>query len=118
MRFIADVNIAQVVITSLRKEGHDVIDIKTFNKTISDIEVIKLALKENRIVLTHDKDFLALTQYPKYQVPVIAIRLREQNAKHFWAKLQDLIEHQSEDVLNTSLTILKEKSADSYPYGE
>ena len=81
MKFIADVNIAKTVITSLRKKGHDVIDIKKLNRTISDTEIIKLALKENRIVLTHDKDFLALTQYPKYQVPAIVIRLYEQNAR-------------------------------------
>lgn len=116
MKFIADVNIAKTVITFLRKEGHDVIDIKALSRTASDTEIIKLALKENRIVLTHDKDFLALTQYPKYQVPVIVIRLRKQNANHFWLKLYDLIEHQSEETLNISLTILKEESADSYPY--
>ena len=118
MKFIADVNIAKTIIISLRKEGHDVTDIKTLNRTISDIEIIELALKEKRIILTHDKDFLALTQYPKYQVPAIIIRLHEQNVKHFWAKLKDLIQHQSERILNISLTILKEESADSYPYKE
>lgn len=116
MRFIADVNIAQTVITSLRKKGHNVIDLKTANRTTQDSEIIKLALQENRIVLTHDTDFLALTQYPQYQVPVILIRLRKQNANHFWEKLHDLIEQQSEELLATSLTILTEESADSYPY--
>lgn len=116
MRFIADVNIAQTVITSLRKEGHNVIDLKTANRISPDIEIIKLALQENRIVLTHDTDFLALTQYPQYQAPAILIRLRKQNANHFWKKLHDLIEQQSEELLVTSLTILTEDSADSYPY--
>lgn len=116
MRFIADVNIAQTVITSLRKEGHDVIDIKAVSRITPDVKIITLALQENRIVLTHDKDFLALTQYPKYRVPVILIRLQKQNANHFWLKLHDLIDNQSEEMLITSLTILKEESADSYPY--
>lgn len=116
MKFIADVNIAQTVITFLQKTGHDVVDIKKSNLKTSDTGIIKLALKENRIILTHDKDFIALTQYPKYQVGTVVIRLKKQNAKYFWEKLQDLIEHQSEEVLSSSLTILKEESADSYPY--
>lgn len=116
MKFLADVNITQTVITYLRKAGYDVTDIKQKNRKSSDIEIVKLALKEKRIVLTHDKDFLGLTQYPKYQVSIILFRLQIQNAEYFREKLQELIENQSEEILEKSLTIIKEESAESYPY--
>lgn len=48
MKFLADVNITQTVIKYLRNAGHDVTDIKQKNQKSSDIEIIKLALKEKK----------------------------------------------------------------------
>lgn len=52
--------------------------IKKRNPLEKDKEIIELAIKENRIILTHDKDFLTLTKYPKYQAGTVVIRLKEQ----------------------------------------
>ncbi len=87
MKFIADVNIASKVIRLLRQTGHDVLDIKKLDPITSDTEIIKLAREENRIILTHDKDFLGLTKFPKYQVGMIVIRLNIQNSSHHYKKL-------------------------------
>lgn len=116
MKFIADINVTQAVIRNLRFNDHDVIDIKKQNPTIPDIDLVKLAQKEKRIILTHDKDFENLSKLSKYQVGIIAIRLRIQNAQHHWLKLNELLSNDTEDVLNKSLTIITEESADSTPY--
>lgn len=116
MKFVADVNISQSVIKFLRRAGHNVIDIKRLNPLIGDKEIINLALEEKRIVLTHDKDFLVLTQYPKFHAAIILIKLEKQNAKHFRERLKDLLKEQPENILNNSLTILEEDTFESYPY--
>jgi predicted nuclease of predicted toxin-antitoxin system len=116
MRFLADANITQKVIDLLHLAGHDVLDIKKLDQETPDIEIIKLALNENRIILTHDKDFLGLTKFPKYQVGMIVIRLKIQNATHHYKKLKFLLETKNGDTLISSLTILTEESAESYPY--
>lgn len=116
MKFIADVNIGQKVIRLLHQAGHDVVDIKRINPTSTDTEIIKLAKLENRIILTHDSDFLGLVKYPKYRVSMIIIQLRIQNVSHHAVKLQKLLKAKSEEVLKNSLTILTEESADSYAY--
>ncbi|OGH40281.1 MAG: hypothetical protein A3B41_04555 [Candidatus Levybacteria bacterium RIFCSPLOWO2_01_FULL_37_26] len=116
MRFLADVNIAQSVITFLRQNGHDVLDAKKDYLTTADNKIILLAKQGERIIVTRDKDFLDLVQLPQYQVAAIVIRLLDQKPKNITLHLKDLFDHQSEEVLNTSLTIIKEESADSYPY--
>lgn len=116
MKFVADVNIAQKVIKLLRQNGHDVLDIKKRDLKATDTNIIKLASIKKRIILTHDKDFQVLTQFPKYQVGTIIIRLKKQTVSHHWKKLQDLLNEKTEDELNNSLTIVTEESADSYHF--
>ena len=118
MRFLADVNIAQSVITFLRQLDHDVLDAKKDYLTKADSEIILVAKKEKRIVLTRDKDFLDLVQLSRYQIPAIVIRLYDQKPKNIIAYLRALLDYQTEEILSTSLTILKEESANSYPYKE
>lgn len=116
MKFIADVNIASKVINLLRQTGHDVLDIKKLNLLVSDTKIIKLARKNSRIILTHDRDFLGLAKFPKYQVGIIVIRLNIQNASHHYDKLSKALGKHSEEVLNHSLTILTEDSIELYSY--
>src|SRR4030042_2403190 len=116
MKFLADVNIPQSVITSLVQKGHDVLDIKKQNLKLKDIEIIRKAQAQGRIILTRDKDFIALTQFPKYQVAQIVVRLKIQTPRYIQEHLIQLLENQDEKILKKSLTIIKEQSADSYPY--
>lgn len=116
MKFIADVNVAQVVIKFLRQSGHDVSDLKKEFSTEADIDIIKIALSESRIILTHDKDFLGLVKFPKYQVGMIVIRLLNQKTLNHLKKLKQLLEEDTEEVLISSLTILTEDSIEHYPH--
>lgn len=116
MRFLIDINIPQSVINSLADKGHDVLDIKKKRLDLKDSELIKIAKQEKRIILTRDKDFLILTQFPKYQVPTIVIRLKTQIPSYIQEHLLQLLENQNETILNKSLTIIREDSANSHPY--
>ena len=116
MQFLADVNIPQSVIAELQRNSHNVLDIKSVNRLAPDTGVIQIAKQEKRIILTLDKDFIALTQFPKYQVPTIVIRLLDQTPRHILEHLTELLDNQKEKTLQKSLTIIKEESAESYSY--
>ncbi|HSW48463.1 MAG TPA: DUF5615 family PIN-like protein [Candidatus Saccharimonadales bacterium] len=115
MKFLADINIPQSVINALNT-NHDVLDLKKQSLSLPDTEIIHIGKLAKRIILTRDKDFIALTQFPKFQTPTIVIRLKIQNPKHILDHLLELLKNQKETVLKKSLTIIREDSADSHPY--
>lgn len=116
MKFLADVNIPQSVITTLTSQGHDVSDMKNISPVAKDTEVIKLAQQGNRIILTLDKDFIALVQFPKYQVACIVIRLRNQSPQNILNYLTQLLTNQKTEIIEKSLTIIKDAVAESYSF--
>lgn len=83
-----------------------------------DTELIEHAQQEGRIIITRDKDFLALTQFPRFRAPIIVIRLKDQKPATMRRYIIELLQNQKEEILGSSLTIVTEDSADSYPYGQ
>lgn len=63
MRLLLDENFPKRAYDVLVKEGHDVVWIRTHSPGMKDNQILALAARENRIVLTLDKDFQQL--WPK-----------------------------------------------------
>jgi predicted nuclease of predicted toxin-antitoxin system len=64
LSLIADENVHPQVVEALRRQGFDILDVKESGWIGStDLEVVRRAFAESRIVLTHDSDFgkLAVT---------------------------------------------------------
>ena len=57
MKFLANENIPMKSLKILREKNIDIIHINEIKSGISDIDVLKIALKEKRIILTFDKDY-------------------------------------------------------------
>jgi predicted nuclease of predicted toxin-antitoxin system len=57
MRMIANENVSTTVIRELRLRGHDVLLVKESMRSSPDHKVLRRAVEENRLVITHDKDF-------------------------------------------------------------
>jgi predicted nuclease of predicted toxin-antitoxin system len=57
MRFLADENIPGVAVTALAANGHDVAWVRSTAPGMSDSDVLAWAVRDNRILLTFDKDF-------------------------------------------------------------
>jgi predicted nuclease of predicted toxin-antitoxin system len=57
MRLCADENISEDCVIKLRQGGHDVLWIRESAPGVPDEEVLLLARKENRLLITFDKDF-------------------------------------------------------------
>ena len=58
MKLIADENFPPTLFSYLQKKHHDIKRIQRSLPGISDISVREKAIKENRIILSFDKDFL------------------------------------------------------------
>ena len=56
-KFVVDVGVSNIVENWIESQGFDVLKIRTINPKMSDLEILKLARKEKRIVITMDKDF-------------------------------------------------------------
>ena len=118
MKFLADVNIPLPLIRYLIDQGHEVQDTRVEYPLAKDIQLIEVAKKNNQIILTRDKDFLELTKYPKHKVPLIVIRLINQQTENILNHFRLLLSNQSEVILIKSVTIVSEEKADSFPLNE
>jgi predicted nuclease of predicted toxin-antitoxin system len=56
MNFVADESCARPVIQALREAGHDVIAIAEIAQGVTDDQVLELALREKRVLITEDRD--------------------------------------------------------------
>jgi len=57
VRWLADECVAAPLVASLRFLGHDVLYVAEAAAGLNDVDVIALASREKRILLTEDKDF-------------------------------------------------------------
>lgn len=57
MQFLVNENVTRTVIRELRQRGHDVLSIKESMRSEKDDVILACAQAEQRIVVTHDKDF-------------------------------------------------------------
>ena len=78
MRFLADENVPRAAVEGLRGAGHDVSWVRTEAPGASDEEVLSRARREERVLVTLDKDFgeLVLKRGAGASHGVVLIRLQ------------------------------------------
>ena len=113
MKFLADENIASSVVKALRKAGYDVKDIKEEKmQRAKDTAILTMALQENRIILTHDKDFGFLhSSSQREHRGIILLRLYKQKPQNVLAILLNILRSKLQDQLQNNLTVLSESHA-------
>ncbi len=82
MKFLADENLEKPIVDWLREKGYDVLYITEKTPSIKDEKIIQLALKENRILITNDKDFGELVfHYGQITSGIILIRSKDKSSQ-------------------------------------
>jgi predicted nuclease of predicted toxin-antitoxin system len=80
--WLADECVAASLVETLRSSGHDVVYIAETAAGFSDADVIALAAREARLLLTEDKDFGDLVFRRGRPVPgIVLMRVGSENAK-------------------------------------
>ncbi|MES2196724.1 MAG: DUF5615 family PIN-like protein [Pseudomonadota bacterium] len=99
MRWLADECVAAPLVVFLRTSGHDVLYIAESAAGSSDADVISLALRENRLLLTEDKDFGDLVFRRQRTVPgVVLMRTDFDNPMRKALRLQATITRYGEEL--------------------
>jgi predicted nuclease of predicted toxin-antitoxin system len=57
LKFLVDVGVGRQVEHYLQTQGYDIKTVRAIDKKMLDTDIIRLAVKENRMVITMDKDF-------------------------------------------------------------
>jgi len=93
MRFLANENFPGSAVTVLRAAGHDVAWVRTAAPGIADPDVLAWASREDRILLTFDKDFgeLARGSALPHTCGVVLLRMPMPMARDVGQRVSDLI---------------------------
>ena len=108
---MTDENIPISLVKSLRSKGYNVKDIKEeMLFGLSDAEILKIASKESRIIITYDKDFLNLTKLtPSNHSGIIIIRFSIQDSKSVSIKLLEILESAASKKFKNALAIISDR---------
>jgi len=106
MRFLADESCDFAVVHALRKAKHDVLAVAEITPRAADSDVIRLARKQKRILLTEDKDFGQLV-YASGQKALGVVFLRfPVSARDIIAKdMVMLVEDQKEKLFGSFVVV-------------
>jgi predicted nuclease of predicted toxin-antitoxin system len=107
VRFLADENLDFALVRSLRSAGHDVRALAEETTRTVDAEVIAMAAREGRILLTEDKDFgwLAFVAGASSE-GVILVRFPGNARQTLGPSVLDLVAKHGE-ALRASFTVLQ-----------
>ena len=110
MRLLVDECIGPAVIRWLRAEGHDVISIFEAARGSPDRDILGWAVRENRVVVTADKDFGDLVYRDGHtHTGIILLRLDDKTTRNSIRVLTDLFAHYA-DRLDSHVVVVTETS--------
>jgi predicted nuclease of predicted toxin-antitoxin system len=106
MRFLADECCDFAAVRALRTDGHDVLAVSEFQDRSIDKELMQLALTENRILLTEDKDFGWLVFVGRIDSPgVILIRFPATARGSLAAAVVELARHHASQLVGAFVVL-------------
>jgi predicted nuclease of predicted toxin-antitoxin system len=106
MRFLADESCDFTVVRTLRTAGFDVLSVSESTPRAEDSEVIELALREKRVLLTEDKDFGRLVYSYGQETPgVIFLRFPTFARKQISKDVLNLVKQQGEKLAGSFVTV-------------
>jgi predicted nuclease of predicted toxin-antitoxin system len=108
VRWLADECVAAPLVTLLRTGGHDVLYVAEAAAGLSDADVIALALRQNRLLLTEDKDFGDLVFRRERAIPgLVLMRIGLENPALKSMRLAAAIERYGEGLFGR-YTVIEE----------
>jgi len=106
MRFLADESCDFAIVRALRAAGFDVLCISENAPRAEDSEVIRLALREERILLTEDKDFGRLVySHGQETLGVIFLRFPTFARRQISRDVVNLVKQQGEKLAGSFITV-------------
>lgn len=111
MKVFANENLIEPIIDYLKSRGHDVLSIRDAGLSgISDDEVYQRACKENRIIITMDKDFSRMFRFPPEKCGgIIVVKIYKRTVDNTLSIFKKFYESlQGKDILENLVIITPE----------
>jgi predicted nuclease of predicted toxin-antitoxin system len=106
MRFLVDEGCDFILVKALRAGGHDVLAVSEITPRAEDSDVIELALREKRILLTEDKDFGQLVYaHGRETFGVILLRFPNSARERISRDVCNLVKKQGENLTGCFVTV-------------
>ena len=108
MRFLSDMGVSRSTAEELRRREHDVIHLSEEKlHRLPDDEILNLARRERRVILTFDLDFGDLLAAGAFSLPsVIIFRLQDQTPASVTPKLLTLIFERGREIEEGAIVIV------------
>ncbi len=106
MQFLADESCDAIIVLKLRELGYNVAYIAELTPGIEDDEILQKALKEERLLLTEDRDFCELVfrdEQPTYGI--ILVRIPAKNRLRKKDRIETLVNDYSEQLAGAMITL-------------
>jgi predicted nuclease of predicted toxin-antitoxin system len=106
VRWLADECVDAGLVFRLRGAGHDVVYIAEVASGATDVEVIRRAHNEGRLLLTEDKDFGELVFRGRTAVPgLVLLRILSEGRPIKWMRLEAAVEQFGDRLLGRYVVI-------------
>lgn len=110
MKFLADVNIEKAIVDELRGLGYDTVWIAEEDPYLDDLSIFKITQKENRVLLTNDKDFGEIVFRQKLTpAGIILFRIKGQDVREKVKLLKKLLASNEGRIMKHFVVVTKEK---------
>ena len=104
MKFLIDEDIPVKLIGALRSLGHDVLRVE---RAKSDKEIAERAKKDDRILITLDKDFSNRALFPPKEFNIIQVQIHPPYAETVIVAITKLLKMVSQDGLQGFIVLQK-----------
>jgi len=102
IKFLIDVGVGRGVEEFLASEGFDTKAVRDINPSMSDREVLRLALEEKRMIITMDKDFGELVYKSKLgHKGILVLRIEDANIADKVRTMSDIIKSYLGEINNS-----------------
>jgi len=99
MRFLVDAHIGKLIIAFLESRGHEVLHATSFPHATGDLDILRAAARERRVIMTSDTDFGELVYRlgePAFGVVLLRIDVATEAERlavieRFWASIEPAI---------------------------
>ncbi len=101
LKFLVDVGVSKKVEDWLRNQGYDVKCARDLDPRMLDMEILKIAVSENRMVITMDTDFGELVYNSGLaHAGVMLLRLEDAKADEKVKVIRGILRDHSDKILN------------------
>jgi len=108
VRFLVDESTGIAVSRKLKQMNFDVVSVIQFMKGAADLEIIRKAIDENRVIITNDKDFGWLAAF--YKPPgIVLLRLKDERAANKVKMVSHIIKKYREVIIGSILVASEKK---------